>query len=108
MSKKYQVILPNWLADYIEIISEAYELTISEVLRLEICFGILAATQQFFPEYEQKAPLAEIFKQHQDIKPKDIDREQFHKNISKIFFETRKAVEFRMEKLKKIDLEQEG
>jgi hypothetical protein len=108
MSKKYQVILPNWLADYIEIISEAYELTISEVLRLEICFGILSATQQFFPEYEQKALLAKIFKQHQDTKPKDIDREQFHKNISKIFFETRKAVEFRMEKLKKIHLEQEG
>ncbi len=108
MPKKYQVILPDWMADYLEPTAETYELTISEVLRLEICFGILAATQQFFPEYEQKASLAEIFKQHQDTKPKDIDSEQFHKNISKIFFETRKAVEFRMEKLKKIDLEQEG
>ena len=107
MTKKFQVILPNWLADYIEIIAEAYELNISEALRVEISLGILAATQQFFPEYEQKASLAEIFKQNQDTKPKDIDREQFHKNISKIFFETRKAVEFRVEKLKKLQEEQE-
>jgi len=108
MPKKYQVILPDWMADYLEQIAETYELTISEILRLEICFGILSATQQFFPEYEQKSSLTEIFKQHQDTKPKDIDRELFHKNISKIFFETRKAVEFRMEKCKKIQLEHEG
>ncbi len=107
MSKKYQVILPDWLTDYIEIISEEYELNISDVLRLEISLGILSATQQFFPEYEQKSLLAETFKQYKDIKPKDIEREQFHKNISKIFFETRKAVEFRMEKLKKLQEEQE-
>ncbi len=107
MPKKYQVILQDWMADYLEITAEEYELTISEVLRLEICFGILSATQQFFPEYEQKASIAENFKKFRDIKPKDIDREQFHKNISKILFETRKAVEFRMEKLKKLQEEQE-
>ncbi len=107
MPKKFQVILPDWLTDYIEIISEEYELNISDVLRLEISLGILSATQQFFPEYKQKASLAELFKKSQDIKPKDVDRAQFHKNISKILFETRKAVEFRMEKLKKLQEEQE-
>jgi len=108
MPKKYQVILPDWMADYLEQTAETYELTISEVLRLEISLGILSATQHFFPEYEQKSSLAEIFKQHLATKPKDIDRELFHKNISKIFFETRKAVEYRMENIKKIQEELEG
>ena len=108
MPKKYQVILPDWMVDYLEKTAETYELTISEVLRLEICFGILFATQQIFPEYELKTLLADLFKQARDIKPKDIDREQFHRDLSKILFETRKAVEFRMEKLKKIHEELEG
>ena len=105
MPKKFQVILPDWMADYFEITAETYELTISEVLRLEICFGILSATQQLFPEYKLKALLADLFKQARDIKPNDIDREQLHRNLSQILFETRKAVEFRMKKLKKLQSE---
>ena len=97
MPKKFQVVLPDWLEDYIQHLVERYELNFSEILRLEICISILSLIQKLHPEFEPGVGLEEIAKFIQDYDPKKIERDQFLRFLSKMYFETRKAVEYRIE-----------
>jgi hypothetical protein len=97
MGKKFQVVLPVWMEDYLQSICHEYDLTISELLRLEISLAFICFVSHYFPEYEGPSmkdlgiPLAK------DAPPRDkIDREVMHRVLSKIYFEARKAADFHM------------
>ena len=47
MLKRYQVLLPDWLEDNIKEIAEIFDLSFSEIIRLELCFAILSSTKSF-------------------------------------------------------------
>ena len=98
MPKKFQVVLPDWLEDYIQHLVERYELNFSEILRLEICIAILSLGKKLFPEFDPAVGLDDIAEFIQNYDPKKIDRETFLRFNSKIYFETRKVVEYRLEK----------
>lgn len=95
MGKKFQVVLPGWMEEYLQLIASHYDLTISELLRLELALAFLCFVNHSFPEYEGPSfedlgiPLAAEAPNHDKI-----DREQMHKVLSKIYFEARKAVDF--------------
>ena len=104
MSKKFQVVLPDWMEEYLEGIASRYDFTISETLRLELSLAFICFVNHFFPEYDgptfedlgiptaSEAPTLE-----------KIDRERMHKILSRFYFEARKAADYHMkkEKLKK-------
>lgn len=97
MSKKFQVVLPDWMEDYLQTMCKEYDLTISEALRLEISLGFICFVSHYFPEYEGPGmrdlgiPIAK------DAPPNaEIDREKMHKVLSRIYFEARKAVDFHL------------
>ena len=98
MYKRYQVLLPDWLEDYFKYVSSKYGLSFSEIIRLELCFSMLSTAIEFYPEYEAHVTLKEIFDQVRKFTAKEIDRIEFKGIVSKIYFETRKAVEYMMEK----------
>lgn len=92
--KKHQVFLPEWLDDYIKRVAEYLELSISEVLRLELCFGVLSSVTSFYSEYKPEISandFIENIKQHQKA---ELEREDLLRLFSKIYFETRKAIEY--------------
>jgi hypothetical protein len=97
MSKKFQVVLPDWMEEYLEALAARYDLTISELLRLELSLAFICFVNHFYPEYEgptfedlgvptaKEAPTLE-----------NLDREKMHKVLSRFYFEARKASDYHM------------
>lgn len=100
MLKRYQVLLPDWLGDYVKNLVDKYDLSFSEIIRTEICFAILSSTASLNPEYKSDFKVQEIIDLMKVDAQKNMDREKVHGMLSKIYFETRKAVEYRLSKEK--------
>jgi len=96
--KRYQVLLPDWLEDNIKLFADRYDLSFSEVIRAKICVAILAAMPKVYPEYEPGLTLEEIMNMFTGTNAVKMEREEVHRMLSKIYFEARKAVEYRMVK----------
>lgn len=101
MLKRYQVLLPDWLGDYIKILVDKYDLNFSEVIRVEICMAILNSTPNLYPEYKPGIMSKEIYRLQREEAQEDMEREDTHSILSKIYFETRKAIEYRLTQEKK-------
>jgi len=99
--KRYQVLLQGWLEDYVKYIVEIYDLSFSEVIRLELCFAILSSTISQYPEFKPGITPQEILESAKKAAQFGINRDELHRVMSKIYFETRKAVEFRLSQEKK-------
>jgi uncharacterized alpha/beta hydrolase family protein len=97
MVEKFQVLLPEWLADYIHYLAEKYDMKISEVIRIQVSAAALTMAKHLYPEFETDiemdlviTTMAEHAKKH--------DKERVERVVSKLLFETRKAIEYRIEK----------
>ena len=101
MLKRYQVLLPDWLEDYIKFLVEKYDLSFSEVIRAELCIAILNMVPRLFPNLKTEISgedIAELVKKNLEL---EMDRGESHSIMSKIYFEARKAVEYRLAQEKK-------
>lgn len=101
MLKRYQVLIPEWMADYVREVSKTFGINFSEAVRAELCIAVVLSTQGLFPEFEMDSSFAKIFDVRSDSKRGKMDKEVMKKNLSKLCFEARKAVEFRAEMMKK-------
>lgn len=101
MLKRYQVLLPDWLEEYIKYHVELYDLSFSEIIRLQICFSTILAVDSIYPEYKPGINLQDFFEMTKKTDPKNLERADILQVISKVYFETRKAVEYRMKIEKK-------
>jgi len=101
MLKRYQVLLPDWLEDYVKLIAQKYDLSSSEVIRTMICNWILTAMPNVYPELKLEISPEDIYEMIKSEAQDNMEREDIHRGLSKIYFETRKAVEYRMAQEKK-------
>lgn len=101
MLKKMQVMLPVWMTDHIERVSEIHELSVSEFMRIQLCFSIIAYTTIAFPQYKSDLPLKTICSKPLQLLESD-EREDYLRFLSEIYFEARKAVKFRAKNEKPI------
>jgi hypothetical protein len=100
MLKRYQVLLPDWMEDYIKFLVGRYDLSFSEIIRGELCFSFLNTIINLCPEYKPGITSKNIIEAARlDIRD-ELKQEDLHKLLSKLYFETRKAVEYRMDKEK--------
>ncbi len=95
MNKRIQVVVPHWIDDYINFLIEKYDFNISELIRIYLCVGIITVTESLYPEYKSDVDFSEFRSKFQSRPMEDVDRERLFKMMSKIYFEARKAVEFR-------------
>lgn len=102
MLKRYQVLLPDWLEEYIKMGVEAYGFSFSELIRLEVCFSILTQIPILHPEYKPGLNIKEIFGAINQAATEIPDKKKYASVVSQIYFETRKAIEYRKQKLEKI------
>ncbi len=96
--KRYQVMLDDWMGDYVKFVADIYDLTDSEVIRGHMCFGFLYAISMMYPEYKARLESKEFVGLSKKMNKANLDIGEFHQLTSKIIFETRKAVEYRMSK----------
>jgi hypothetical protein len=101
MLKRYQVLLPDWMEDYIKFLVERYDLSFSEIIRAQLCFSFLNTIIKLCPEYKPGITTENIVASVRLDVRDDLKREDLHKLFSKMYFETRKAVEYRLDKEKK-------
>lgn len=101
MLKRYQVLLPDWLEEYTMHLADKYNLSFSEIIRIQICYSILSAVSAFYPDYKPGTTIQEISKLALENIESDLGREELDRVKSKLYFEARKAVEFRLNKEKK-------
>jgi hypothetical protein len=101
MLKRFQVLLPDWLEEYIRFGAEKFDISISELIRIEVCLAILTQISELFPEYKTGISFKELFMIYKSHARKKTDKEDIRRMISKIYYETRKAIEFRLETKRK-------
>lgn len=101
MLKRYQVLLPDWLEDYLTTLVDSYDLSFSEVIRIALCVEILTVVPLLYPEFKPDIDAKKISKLIGKKLKEEIDQDEIHRIMSKIYFEARKAVEYRIEKEKK-------
>jgi isopropylmalate/homocitrate/citramalate synthase len=99
--KRYQVLLPDWLEEYIKYLADTYDLSFSEVIRAEICIAIIGTISKLHPEYKLGITSEEILDMIKKAVQEDTASDKQHGILSKIYFETRKAIEYRFNQEKK-------
>ena len=101
MLKRHQVLLDDWMAEHIKGISEVYDISFSEAIRGALSLAYLDLIAKTYPSY--KIDLKGMNKRL-SLKRGNLEKigsDQFHKDLSILYFEARKAIEFFWEQQKK-------
>jgi hypothetical protein len=96
MLKRYQVLLSDWIEDYIKVVAEKYDLSSSAVIRVHIALGILFIRTTLHPEYKLNFGDKELQKLSKKAGKEGLDEAETHQWMSRILFEARKVVESRL------------
>jgi hypothetical protein len=102
MYKRCQILLTDWLQDYVKDAMELNDLSFSEMVRIILSEGILHTVTLLYPSYKAgitKQDLAKWIKKGAD--PKTTSAEK-HQLIAKLYFEARKAAEYRLAKTQRL------
>jgi len=93
-----QVLITDWLNDYITYLAELYDVSYSEVVRLGLCFEFITTIKELYPKSECEINRKELLNLLQKTLQEKKTTEEAHRFISKLYFESRKAIEFRMKR----------
>ena len=103
MLKRYQVLINEWLADHIKDITEKYDVSFSEAIRLTLCVEFGRHIAKRYPKYKYGITEEEIARMsipsEKSMGKQELEKR--HKFISKVYFEARKAIEYAREQEKK-------
>ena len=100
LKKRYQVLLSKWMEDYLKLVAERYDMSFSAEIRIHLCLGILYVTSIRYPEFKTNLVDKEFSELAEKTRKKDLKEEEVHQMMSKVIFETRKAVEYILSKEK--------
>jgi len=100
MLKRHQILLEDWMVKYLRFLSELHDGSFSEVVRITLCIEFLDTINRICPEYQIKLSKNEILKRFSKSRKDATNQEEGHKLLSKLYFEARKATEYRMNKHK--------
>lgn len=100
VQKRYQVLIPDWLEEYILWGVQKYRLNFSELIRLEICQAVIQYISERYPEYKSGYGMKDFLNDIRSFEKREMKPEELEKIISRIYFEARKAIEYRFSKEK--------
>jgi uncharacterized protein (DUF2384 family) len=98
LNRKYQVLLSKWMEDYLKFICEKYDLNFSSAIRVHMCLGFIYSLSHILSDYKIDLPVDELVRLSKLASKKELQEEEIHQFLSKIVFEARKAVEYRLSK----------
>jgi hypothetical protein len=99
MLKRTQIMINEWMVDYVKSIVDEYDLSFSEVVRVTLCLQFIKIVAEFYPEYKPKVSDNRLFDVIRKYKERKLSSEEFHRFISEVYFEARKATELRLNAL---------
>ena len=95
----YQVLLPKWLEQHVKSRAIRTDMSYSEVIRIQICVAIISFHKVQFPDYQSPMTVDYISSRIKKIDAKDISKEELQEFVSDLYYETRKALEYRYSKM---------
>jgi hypothetical protein len=98
MLKRYQVLLSDWMEEYIKLVAEKYDLSSSAVIRTHLCIAILHVIHSLYTDYKPDISNKELQELSKKASENKLDEEEVLRAMSKVLFEARKAVEYRLAK----------
>ena len=100
MLKRYQILLDHRTGEHLKGISEKYDISFSEAIRILLALQIPRMVSIAYPQVKHKPLDKELVKMIGDANKNRASRELFHKSLSKIYFESQKSLEswFEVEK----------
>ncbi len=101
MLLRQQVLIEDWLVEYLKFLSERYDLSFSEVVRIALCAQFNEMVTLLYPKIKSRIDKKKFLRLLQVSDKNKQSREELHKFISKIYFEARKTIEVRMALVKK-------
>jgi hypothetical protein len=99
--KRQQVLLTDWLVDYIKFLSEKYDVSFSEIIRITLCLRLGRIISSVFPKHKFAINEQEIIKILKRAGKRKRTEEEQYRLISRVYFEARKTIESRLSALKK-------
>jgi len=100
MLKRCQVLLDDWQEEYIKDAAERYDVSFSEVVRIFLSEGFIQVIHRLNPEYKTGVTLKQFAKMATTRGKPSSPIEEQRKFIGEIYFEARKAVEYRLSKVR--------
>ena len=96
MLKRYQVLISDWLAEYANFITEVYDCSFSEAVRILMSIGAMAAITELNPKYKPSVSIKKMLEKLKNTPPGKLKEEIYHRQLSELYHEARKATESRM------------
>lgn len=93
MLKRYQVLLEDWMADHVKDVAGRYDLSFSEMIRCLLSMKIIELVEDNCPRYKSNIDKRNMERYIKIGNLEKMNREHFHKALSKVYFETQKAIE---------------
>ena len=106
--KSYQVLLPNWLERPIKKRVDQLEVSFSEVLRVQVCLAVLALQNTLYPEYKPGIKLEDFLRSIKMFLDGSHEKSEILQLYSDIYYETRKALEYRVKQEREAEKKQTG
>ncbi|MFC1576354.1 hypothetical protein ACFL3J_01640 [Candidatus Omnitrophota bacterium] len=102
MLKRHQFLIEDWQEDYLKFISKTYDISYSEALRILFCIAAMQCVKEIHPQYKPTSlTIKKVVQAGIKIKQGKIREEDFHGLISQVYFDARKAIEYRASKVAK-------
>jgi len=101
MLKRYQVLLTDWLGEYAQFISQEYDISFSEAVRIIMCVGAIQSIKELYPRHKSNLSVKHIVRDVKKVAIEKLREDLMHQKLSQAYFEARKAIEFRMSEAKK-------
>ena len=99
MLKRCQVLLEDWQENFIRNVAERHDQSFSEIIRLFLSEGFLYIVPILHPEYKPRITAKDLIGITKKAGNPNTLIEERHKIISKLYFEARKAAEYRLIKV---------
>jgi hypothetical protein len=94
--KRYQVLLSDWIEDYIKYVAKKYDLSSSAVIRIHMALGIIFIRTAADPEYKLNFGDKQFQESSEKAAKGELDEAEAHQLMSRILFEARKVAELRL------------
>ena len=101
MLKRCQVLLTDWQEEYLKNVAGRYDQSFSEVIRIFLSEGFLYMIPLLHPEFKSGITPKQLADMTRKSGNPNTSLEERHKLVSKLYFEARKTVEYRLSKVER-------
>ncbi|MCP4653740.1 MAG: hypothetical protein GY858_10230 [Candidatus Omnitrophica bacterium] len=93
MYKRHQVLLTDWLTDFIRHLAKKYDLSFSEIIRLSLSLYFGEMINERYPEAKFPMDKNKIISALDGMLKQKMSNKDLDRMISQIYFEARKSTE---------------